>query len=84
MTLYGHVENGVVILDNGADLRDGTRVEVIPLASPAGDPLAVIAAMEATPHLSAEEIAELQRAIAAGKRPAAAIEPFAQDTTGPV
>jgi hypothetical protein len=77
MTLHGHVEKGVVVLDNGSRLPDGTLVQVTPLADEAGNPLAVIAAMEAEPHLSAEDVAELQRAIAAGKRSAAAIDPFA-------
>jgi hypothetical protein len=77
MNLHGRVKNGVVVLDNGAALADGTLVQVTPLSYKAGSPSAVIAAMEAEPHLSAEDIAELNRAIAAGKRPAAAIDPFA-------
>jgi hypothetical protein len=83
MTVHGQVKNGVVVLQNGATLPDGTLVEVTPLSFEAGNPMAVIAAMEAEPHLSAEDIAELQHAIAAGRRPAAAIDPFAQDTPGP-
>jgi hypothetical protein len=83
MTLRGRVKNGVVVLQSGATLPDGILVEVTPLSHEAGDPLAVIAAMEAEPHLSAEDIAELQRAIAAGKRPAAAIDPFPPNTPGP-
>lgn len=82
MTLQGQVKNGVVVLGQGPTLPDGTLVEVRPISGPPGDPLAVIAAMEAEPHLTAEDLAELQRAIAAGKRPAAAISPFAQDTPG--
>lgn len=84
MTLHGRVKNGVVVLHNGTALPDGTLVQVTPLPYQAGDPLAVIAAMEAEPHLSPEDVAELTRAIAAGKRPATAIDPFAQDTAGPV
>jgi hypothetical protein len=84
MTLQGRVQNGVVVLQNGTTLPDGTLVQVTPLSRQTGDPLAVIAAMEAEPHLSAEDIAELQRAIAAGKRPAAALDVFAPDTAGPV
>ena len=44
----------------------------------------MIAAMEAEPHLSVEDVAELERAIAAGKRPAATIDPFPEDTPEPV
>jgi hypothetical protein len=83
MTLHGRVKNGVVVLDDGG-LPDGTLVEVSPLPYQAGDPLAVIEAMEAEPHLSSQEIAELNHAIAAGKRPAAALDPFGQDSRGPV
>jgi hypothetical protein len=53
MTLHGRVENGVVVIQNAA-LPDGTLVEVTPLPYEAGNPLAVIAAMEAEPHLSTE------------------------------
>jgi hypothetical protein len=76
MTLQGQVKNGVVILHNGAVLPDGTLVSVTPLPCEAGNPLAVIAAMESEPHLTPEDVADLERAIAAGKRPAAALEPF--------
>jgi hypothetical protein len=82
MTLHGRVKNGVVVLHNGDALPEGTLVQVTPLDHEAGNPLAVIAAMEAEPRLSAEDIAELRRAIAAGKRPAAAIDPFGADTAG--
>ena len=83
MTVRGCVKNGVVVLDNGTPLQDGTWVQVTPLPYEAGDPLAVIAAMESEPRLTVEDIADLERAIAAGERPAAAIDPFAQDATGP-
>jgi hypothetical protein len=83
MTLHGRMVNGVVVLHNGAALPDGTLVQVTPLPYQAGNALAVIAAMEAEPHLLPEDVAELECAIAAGKRPATAIDPFAQDTPGP-
>jgi hypothetical protein len=83
MILHGQVKDGVVVLQNGATLPDGTLVEVTPLRGMAGNSLAVIAAMESEPHLSAEDIAELRAAIAAGKRPAAPIDPFGKDT-GPL
>jgi hypothetical protein len=35
MTYRGHVKNGVVLLDEPADLPDGSAVEVMPVA-PAG------------------------------------------------
>lgn len=77
MTLHGRVENGVIVFSNAGRLPEGTLVRVTPLAAEPGNPLSVIAAMEAEPHVSAEDIAELQRAIATGKRPAASIDPFA-------
>ena len=78
MTFQGRVENGVVVFQNGtaAPLPDGTLVEVTPLHYEPGSPGAILAAMEAEPHLSQEDIAELNRAIAAGKRPAPMLDPF--------
>ena len=83
MTVHGRVKNGVVVFENGDVLPEGILVQVSPLSYAAGDPLAVIAAMEAEPHLSAGDIAELQRAITAGRRPAPAIDPFPKDAPGP-
>jgi hypothetical protein len=82
MTLHGRVENGVVVFDNGATLPDGTPVQVTPMPDQASNASAVIAAMESEPHLTSDDIAELDRAIAAGKRPAAAIDPFPKDAPG--
>jgi hypothetical protein len=82
MTVRGRVENGVVVFQNGAILAEGTLVEVRPLPSEAGSPAALLEAMAAEPHLSPEDIAELNQAIAAGKRPAATIDPFAEGTPG--
>lgn len=38
MTLHGRVKNGVVVLQNGAALPDGTWVEVTPLNFETGSP----------------------------------------------
>ncbi len=84
MTVHGYVKDGVVVLHDAAALPNGILVQVTPLSHETGNPLAVIEAMEAEPHLSAEDVAELDRSIAAGKRPAAAIDPFAQHRSGPV
>lgn len=61
--MHGSVKGGVVVLDNGDSLRDGTLVQVTPLPFEAGNPMAVIAAMEAEPRLSAEDIAELEHVL---------------------
>ena len=79
MTIRGRVKNGVVILQNAPPLADGTLVQVTPLPEVAGNSLSLIAAMKAEPRLTSEDIAELQRAIAAGKRPAAPLDPFGQN-----
>jgi hypothetical protein len=83
MILHGRVSNGVVVLQGGAMLPDGTLVEVTPLPEKATSSLALIAAMEAEPHVSADDIAELRHAIVSGKRPSAPIDPFEQ-ITGPI
>ena len=67
----------VVVLDKPAPLPDGTPVTVTPLCVEAGTPAAVLAAMEAEPHLSREDIGELEKAIEAGRRPPTTINPFA-------
>jgi len=72
----------LVVLERAAPLPDGTLVEVMPLRPEAGSAEAVLAAMTAEPHLTTEDVAELERAIAEGHRPAAAIDPFAEDMTG--
>jgi hypothetical protein len=38
MSFEGHVQNGVVVLDNGQQLPDGTRVEVVVREMPAVKP----------------------------------------------
>jgi len=73
----------LVVLERPAPLPDGTPVEVMPLGYQAGSPDAVLAAMEAEPHVTLEDVAELQKAIAQGQRPAATINPFPQDTAKP-
>jgi hypothetical protein len=82
MPFRGEVKNGVVIFQNSSavPLPDGTLVEVTPLPSEAGNSVAVIVAMKGEPHLSQEDVAKVERAIGAGKRPTAAIDPFPEDT----
>lgn len=77
MTLLGQVKNGVVVFENGAaaPLPDGTLVQVTPLKVGSGS--VVVAAMEAAPNVSPEDADEMEKAIAAGQRPAARIDPFA-------
>jgi hypothetical protein len=72
----------LVILERAAPLPDGTPVEVTPVRPEAGSADAVLAAMAAEPHLTAEDVAELERAIAEGRRPAPAIDPFVEDVKG--
>ena len=66
MTYQGRVENGVVVFQNGVapPLPDGTLVEVVPVQSKVDMCSAIREAMQAEPHLSQEDIAELNRAIA--------------------
>jgi hypothetical protein len=69
MTVRGRVKNGVIVLENGTpSLAEGTLVEVKPVKERAGNPSAIIAAMQAPPHVSLEDVDELQKAIAAGKQ----------------
>ncbi len=72
-----------VMLDHAAPLAVGTRVEVRPLPLEPGSPDAVLAAMAAEPHVTAEDVAELEKAIAEGQRPPSHIDPFAENASGP-
>jgi len=69
----------IVLLDKPAPLPDGTQVTVTPLPVEAGTPAALLAAMDAEPHLSSEDIAELEKAIEAGRRPPTPIHPFGDE-----
>ena len=82
MTIRGRVSNGVVVLENGAGLPNGTPVEVTPLDERKGN-AALIAAMEAEPHVSKEDVDELLAAIAAGFRPPSPPVVFPDDPADP-
>jgi hypothetical protein len=66
----------IVLLEKPTALADGTEVLVMLLPPEPGTPAAVLAAMEAEPHLSQEDIEELEKAIAQGRRRPAPVEPF--------
>jgi hypothetical protein len=69
----------LVVLERAAPLADGTVVEVTAVRAEVGSPAALLAAMKAEPHVSLEDVAELDRAIAAGQRPIAKINPFGDE-----
>ncbi len=69
-------DHNLVVLEHPLPLPDGTPVEVTPLPRAPGTPEAVRAAMSSAPKLTAEDVAELDRVIAEGKRPPANIDPF--------
>jgi hypothetical protein len=58
----------MVVLESAAPLPDGTVMEVTPIRADVGTAAAVLAAMDAEPHVSREDVAELEAAIAAGRR----------------
>lgn len=71
MTLRGHVTNGVVVLQEGHSIPEGTLVEVTPLLLKPGDPATVIAAMRSAPTIPPDWVDDLERLIAEGKNPPA-------------
>jgi hypothetical protein len=76
-TLQGEIRGGtIVLLDRRADLPDGTKVAVTPLEPQPGTGAALLAVMNSEPHLTREDVAELEAVIAAGKRPRAVINLF--------
>jgi hypothetical protein len=68
-TYHGVVRGGVVQLDPGVSLADGTEVNVTPLALPAANGPALVAALAAGPHVPKEWVDELERLIKEGERP---------------
>jgi hypothetical protein len=64
-TYHGVVRGGVILLDDGPPLADGTEVNVTPVANGA----AIIAALDAGPPVPKEWVEELQRIIDEGQRP---------------
>jgi len=66
-TYRGVVKDKTVILEEGAALPEGTEVLVTPLEAVLGSPQAVLAAMDAPPHLKPEDIEELRRRIEEGR-----------------
>ena len=78
MELEGVVHDGVIVPDDATALPEGTRVRIT--TRPGSNAAALLAAIEGPPHVTAEDVAELQQAIVAGKRPAAPINPFGHDS----
>ena len=65
----GIVKGGRVVLKNAHDLPEGAEVLVARLEVMKGSPQAVLAAMDAPPHLKPEDVDDLIRQIGQGKRP---------------
>jgi hypothetical protein len=66
----------ILLLEKPAGLVDGTEVLVTLLPPEPGTPAALLAAMEAEPHLTTRDIEELEKAIAQGRRRPAPAERF--------
>jgi len=65
----GVVKGRTVVLEKVADLPDGAEVLVTPLKAENGSPQAILAAMDAPPHVKPGDVDELMRLIEKGKRP---------------
>lgn len=65
----GVVRGGVVLLDQGTQLTEGTAVLVTPVTGVPGSPAAILAAVENSPKVPVEWVDELERLIAEGRRP---------------
>lgn len=80
------------ILCNGAivplepvpvEWEEGAALEVAKMpASTPGSPAAVLAAVEAAPHVPSEWVDELEQLIASGRRPPTQIDPFPEQHGG--
>jgi hypothetical protein len=72
----GVVHGRTIVLDENAPaFPEGTEVVVVLRPAP-GTPAAVLAAMDAEPHVTPEDVDALESAIAAGRRPPVSRSPF--------
>jgi len=65
----GVVKGKTVVLKEVTDLPEGSEVLVTPMEAVKGSPQAVLAAIDAPPHVSPEDVDEMLRLIEKGKRP---------------
>ncbi|MBM4033478.1 MAG: hypothetical protein FJ291_17080 [Planctomycetes bacterium] len=77
----GVVRDGMVLLDKGSDLPEGTDVLVTPFGSRKGGSRDILDVLNASPHVSHEDVEELLRLIREGKRPARYGSPFVRNRT---
>lgn len=75
-TYRGIVKGGTIVVEEAADLPEGTEVLVTSLDARRGSPQAVLRAMEDQPHVTPEDVDELMRLIQEGKRPVRYQNPF--------
>jgi hypothetical protein len=75
MTCKGVVRGNMVQLEPGVTLPEGTEVEIVVEDGasrefpPKGSPQAILEAMDAPPHCTAEDVEALLQAIEKGRRP---------------
>lgn len=74
----GVVKGGMVFLENGSNLHEGTEVLVTPIASARGSPAAVLAAVEMAPRVPPEWVDEMEQLIAEGRRPPTRFDLFSE------
>jgi hypothetical protein len=63
------MRGGVILLNPGTPLTDGTEVLVTPLSAIWGSSAAILAAVENSPKVPPEWVDELEQLIAEGRRP---------------
>jgi hypothetical protein len=65
----GVVRGGVILLDEGTHLTEGTEVLVTPVSAPGGSSAAILAGIEKLSKVPPEWVDELEQLIADGRRP---------------
>ena len=65
---HGVMRGGVVLLDPGTPLTEGTEVLVTPVSAPRGSGAALVVALESAPKVPPEWVDELEQLIAEGQR----------------
>lgn len=76
----GVVRGNMVVLNDDAELPEGTGVLVTPLPPTKGSPQAILEALQASQPISHDAAQELRRGIAQGKRAASFRDPLSHQT----
>ena len=78
-TFRGVIHDGVVVLENGRPIGEGTEVVVTPIPGACGSSAAILAALDQSPNVPSAWVDELEQLIAEGCRPSGKLDLFSEE-----